>query len=169
VRPETQETGIIMGMRAEYGVGGPGSTLTGPANQGEIFLHNDTMRIREHAVGDESIVWGQLDIHANEDWFMQVGTVGDLFSLKAWRVGDPEPASPQLTATYDFTSTGKLLLGTGVPSDGPGGIGSVVFDDLVFLVPEPSTVLLGGLGLLVLPALGRRRARQSPTLRPRCN
>ncbi len=148
VRPETQETAIIMGMRADNQPFGDGYLA-------EIHLHNGTMRIRDHGVGPSSNVQTELDISANEDWFMQVGTVGDQFSVKAWPVGEPEPASPQLTASYSSRTTGLFVIGTGVPPGAPAGIGSTVFDDIVF-IPEPSTSILSAIGLLGVLAVGRR-------------
>ena len=63
---------------------------------------------------------------------MQIGSIGDQFSLKAWPVGEPEPPRPQLTATYNTRNTGILALATGVPPGAPAGIGSTVFDDIHF-------------------------------------
>ena len=150
VRAETEESAIIMAMR------GDGQPF-GDGYLGEIFLHNGTMRIRDHEVGPSSIVQTDLEMNANEDWFMQIGTVGNQFSLKAWPVGDTEPSSPQLSTTYSSRTSGLFVIGTGDASGAPAGTGSVVFDDLVFIVPEPSTAVLAAIGLLGILSLGRRR------------
>ena len=145
VRPETDGTAITMAMRA---------VPFGDGYLGEILLDRGIMRIRDHEAGPSSIVQTQIDISANDDWFMQIGTVGDEFSLKAWPVGEPEPSSPQLTATYSSRTTGLFAIATGVPPGG-GGTGSTVFDDIVF-IPEPSTSILSAIGLLAVLAFSRR-------------
>ena len=38
-----------------------------------------------------------MTINSGEEWIIEGGVVGDLLSMKIWRFGEPEPASPQLT------------------------------------------------------------------------
>ena len=46
----------------------------------------------------------------NEDWYLEAGAVEDQLSLKAWPVGEPEPACPQLMLTDRSYSSGTLGL-----------------------------------------------------------
>lgn len=125
VRPESQVTAVIMGMR---------TVPFGDGYLGELHLDQGIMRIRNHGVEGAQFE-RKLDIDANEDWYMQIGTIEDQFSLKAWRVGEPEPNSPQLTATYSTRTEGLFTIATGVPPGAPQGLGNAVFDDIHFFVP----------------------------------
>ena len=76
-------------------------------------------------------------IRADEDWFMEAGAVGDELSLKAWKVGDPEPDKPQLIGWDSTFSSGGFAVDVGVA---PGGhVQGVrgVFDDISFDVIRP--------------------------------
>lgn len=84
--------------------------------------------------------------NANEDWWMEVGKVDDMLSLKAWPDGTPEPDAPQVFyqdpgdplevdhfAVSAWVSTGWT---SRVQTDAS-------FDDISFRpVPEPSTNIL---------------------------
>ena len=150
VRAETPETAIVLAMRGQT----PGGI--GPAYLGHLRLREQEIRISAPGTGLGILARMDLEIGANEDWFMQFGAVGDQLSLKAWRVGDPEPSSPQLTATNQSFITGDFAIVAGV-SEGAPAIGSGVFDDIIFFVPEPSTSLLAGIGLLAACWLARQR------------
>ncbi|MBN1422851.1 MAG: dockerin type I repeat-containing protein [Planctomycetes bacterium] len=76
---------------------------------------------------------GGPTIQANEEWNMEGGAVGDTISLKAWRVGSPEPDEPQLVVTDPGGShTGQLtLFALTYPTTGSAPL-SICSDDLGF-------------------------------------
>ena len=49
-----------------------------------------------------------LGFREGEDWMMEAGAVGNQLSLKAWRVGEPEPLLPQLTAVDSTFQSGTF-------------------------------------------------------------
>jgi hypothetical protein len=72
-----------------------------------------------------------LNIQAGEVWIMKAGAVGPRLTLKAWRAGEDEPPTPQLTAADSTYVTGSLALGADVFPGVPGAI-NAKFDDLHF-------------------------------------
>ena len=94
----------------------------------------------------------------NIEWMMEAGAVGSQLSLKYWKVGDPEPALPQVTAPDVRGATGRFSVAVSFPGNhNPASLISATFDDIVFIVPEPAAITLGMTGLLLLLATGRRR------------
>lgn len=97
-----------------------------------------------------------------EDWIMEAGAVGDQLSLKAWRVGDPAPAMPQLRGVDATHISGGFGLDAGVRF-GTVSPASVTFDDVFFTpaVPEPSACVLAAIGGVIVLVAGRRQKKRS--------
>lgn len=100
-----------------------------------------------------------ISFASGEYWMLEAGAVGNELSLKAWRVGDPQPVAPQLTITDSTYTIGSFGLAAAV-SPGMTGQASGTFDDVYFTppVPEPSEWLLFA---LATPALALFSARRS--------
>ena len=84
--------------------------------------------------------------------------MGNRISAKVWKVGDPEPTMPQ----YDEIDADPIMGGQfSISSDIAGDNLPVdaradsTFDDIVFIVPEPASMLLILTGLIALLALRR--------------
>jgi hypothetical protein len=92
-----------------------------------------------------------LDVFS-QDIHLQFDLFGDTLSLTAWADGTPQPATPQLTVIDTFISEPGFL---GVA--GQVGSPSTTVFRFVNVIPEPSTALLIGLGLVGL-GVSRRRA-----------
>jgi hypothetical protein len=87
-----------------------------------------------------------------ENWGMEFAAVGNEFSMKAWKLGDPEPGAPLLTATDDTYSAGVIAVTAAVSTNNIGVPTPVnaTFDDIHFsAIPEPSSVVLAALGIAV--------------------
>jgi hypothetical protein len=92
----------------------------------------------------------------NTEWMLEAGAVGSQLSLKYWEVGDPEPAVPQMTRTDVRGATGKFSVFVSFPGGhNPASVISATFDDIVFIVPEPASVILTLVGLFGLFRLRR--------------
>ena len=78
-----------------------------------------------------------LTFGVNDDWNIEAGAVGDQFLMKVWRVGDPEPESPQLAFTDRSFSTGSFSIETTIDGGfrNPARI-SASFDDIYIVFPE---------------------------------
>ena len=77
---------------------------------------------------------------SGEDWMLEAGEVGDLLSIKAWKVGEPEPSKPQWT--YRDPSplpSGPLAIVTWHWhfEDTPAGTVDGTYDDIYFHPPVP--------------------------------
>jgi hypothetical protein len=152
IRAETMGTIASVGFRAS------GSVLTnfnvylfyGSTGPNPGFFFN---RIE---MGDGIVEVRQLDPNltfgVDEDWYIEAGGVGDQLSMKVWRVGDPEPDSPQLMFTDSNFSTGTFAIQTNVDQSFPDPARiSATFDDIYFTpIPEPSTGIMLLLGMAAL-------------------
>jgi protocatechuate 3,4-dioxygenase beta subunit len=81
---------------------------------------------------------GNFRFGVNEDWYIEAGAVGNQLSMKVWRVGEPEPESPQLTLTDSAHGTGQFGVYSNIhasPFPGPARV-SATFDDIYFRFPE---------------------------------
>ena len=119
----------------------------------------------ENGFGVELAIAGAdegIDFTVGEDWNIEVGAVGNELSLRAWKVGDEEPESPQLVIFDDTFTSGEIGILGAVEAwftTRPVRL-DVSFDDLGFrtaIVPEPNSKFLFTLGLFLM-----RRRRQVP-------
>ena len=85
---------------------------------GYIFRGNGTSgRFSVHCFCDEIGQLGEIPGQAFEvgvDYHMEVGAVGDRLTMKAWPVGENEPALPQLVLFDDRLSEGAIALAPAV-------------------------------------------------------
>jgi hypothetical protein len=106
-----------------------------------------------------------LTFAPGEDWNMEFGAVGNEFSMKAWKLGDPEPAAPQFTAVDDTYATGVVGVTASVFTNNisvPTPV-NTTFDDIYFTaIPEPSSAILGMMATILLCTRG---VRVRPTMR----
>ena len=87
----------------------------------------------------------------NREWMLEAGAIGDQLSLKYWASGDPEPVDPQIVVTEGSLSSGNLIVGASFPGDhNPPSVVGASFDDIVFIVPEPTSVSILLVGLMGL-------------------
>jgi hypothetical protein len=79
----------------------------------------------------------EVTFDVGEEWWIEAGGIADLLSMKVWRVGDPEPPSPQLEF-YDSTySSGRFGVESNIdttPFPLPAQV-SATFDDIMFTFP----------------------------------
>jgi hypothetical protein len=68
------------------------------------------------------------------DWILEASAVGDWLSIRAWRVGDPEPAEPQIIVQDSNYPTGLIGLGiahgTGIAATLDGHVDDITFTPL---------------------------------------
>jgi hypothetical protein len=107
-----------------------------------------------------------LDVFSS-DIHLRFDLLGDTLSLWAWADGTLEPALPQLTVTDLFPVTGNAADEANVSLVGQlpfiGNFSRSVFRFAeVRIIPEPSTALLMGLGLLAMGTRPRQRG-ESPS------
>jgi hypothetical protein len=120
------------------------------------FFRNDNGLIaRAEPIPDLTFTQG-------EDWTMEFQAVGDQFSMKAWKVLDPEPLAPQLTVVDGTYSAGGLgvfanLYTNNIPV--PTAV-NATFDNVYFTaIPEPSSIQLALLVALILASMRYRISR----------
>jgi hypothetical protein len=97
-----------------------------------------------------------LSFASGEDWNMEFGAVGNQFSMKAWKVGDPEPATPQYTAVDNAYSVGAVGVSASIFTNNISAPTPVdaTFDDIFFTpVPEPLSAILGIVAAAILCTL----------------
>jgi hypothetical protein len=102
-----------------------------------------------------------------EAWTVEAGIVGDQLSMKAWRLGDPEPAFPQWTHADSTIAAGQFGVGANHWSDlGPSTV-NATFDNVFFTpVPEPTSLALAALVLTPISvSLCRRTGQQRSLIR----
>jgi hypothetical protein len=111
--------------------------------------------------GVSTPVWrSDFEYQMGEEWNLELGTIGDRITARAWKVGDPEPLLPQ----YDEIDLEPIMSGMVlISADKILGVqnpalGDATFDDIVFVaIPEPSTFALVAFGMLGI--VGYRRMR----------
>jgi hypothetical protein len=110
--------------------------------------------------GEQTQLWlSDVDYLQGEDWNVELGTVGNRISAKVWKVDDPEPTMPQYDEidpdpimSGQFSISSDIVAGLPVPVDARA---DSTLDDIVFIVPEPASVLLILTGLIALLTLRR--------------
>jgi hypothetical protein len=100
-----------------------------------------------------------LTFTRGEEWVMEFAAVGNEFSMKAWKFGDPEPATPQFTAIDNTYAFGAAGVSASVFTNNiavPTPVDATV-DDIFFTpIPEPSSAMLGIVAAAVLWAFSTR-------------
>lgn len=127
--------GLLIRLNGDLDGKGPAS---GYAVMGDTEL--GTLSISRFDDGvTSSTATAELDLRAdpfapNEDWIFEAGAHGDLLTLKAWRVGEPEPDAPQLTLTDRRYLSGQFGPYTNTSAIKPQAPAQVyaVFDDISF-------------------------------------
>ncbi len=102
-----------------------------------------------------------------EEWTMKAGAVGEVLTLKIWRTGDLEPVGSQLRTTDSQLTFGQFAVGVAVPSSFLEAVQpSATFDNVAFMIPELSSVVLAGLVCagLVCAGLPGCRGRSDATV-----
>ena len=146
-----------------------GRTLTDPAyllawNGNGLFLHQylgiqpcGVLLGHASCVGPELTRATTITPIAGAAYHMQASFVGNALGFSAWASGDAPSAVPQLNFTLDAANSFSDQGGFGFTAyAGTDGAFSASFDDVTFTpIPEPSTALLFGLGLVSMAA--RRR------------
>jgi hypothetical protein len=98
-----------------------------------------------------------FELVPGQDYIIQGTALGPNLSMKIWKVGDPEPAEPQLTGVDATYTVGAVWLATYYCATPPeGGQISARFDNVTFQVPEPSAFSLALLGFMALVRSARR-------------
>jgi hypothetical protein len=104
-----------------------------------------------------------------EDWVMEFGAMGSEFSMKAWKLGDPEPAAPHFTAIDDTYALGTVGITASVFTNNisvPTPV-DATFDNVSFtLVPEPASSTLGVAAAGLIWAALTRRSASVPSFPP---
>jgi hypothetical protein len=81
-----------------------------------------------------------VEFSQGEDWWMEAAAFGEQLSMKVWKDGTPEPATPQLTITDVTLTEGGFGIGVGLGVDDlEPTIVNATFDDISFMVPEPAS------------------------------
>ena len=81
-------------------------------NQSGNFVFN---RIKAGGTIESTVLGAtNLTFGVGEKWWMEAGGIGDRLSMKVWRVGDPEPASPQLIVIDNTYSSGLIGVETNI-------------------------------------------------------
>jgi hypothetical protein len=81
-----------------------------------------------------------LTFSQGEDWMMDFSAVGNEFSMKAWKVGEPEPMAPQLVVTDNTYSSGVVGLSASISTNNiaePTAV-DATFDDVFFTEVQPT-------------------------------
>ena len=87
----------------------------------------------------------EQQLTSGEDWILEAGAVGNVLTLKYWQDGEPEPATPQLTATSSAFSSGLFGVEANVTGNLPmDGLASATFDDIYFQPPLPGDFNFNG-------------------------
>ena len=138
IRAETDGTLAYLYLRSSDDVES-GYLFAATTHLGGRFGFNKVVRNR---IVQDLGLDSSLSFGVNEWWNIEAGAVGDQLSMKVWRVGDPEPESPQLKITDTSLSTGTFGVGSLIhlsPFPGPARV-SATFDDIYFTFPDHGDV-----------------------------
>lgn len=154
IRTDRPDNNVTIGLRADLTTFSAylleAETRTSPVPNPSAF------RLLKIEGGTTSEIWesDSLLYFPGETWNVELGVVGNTLSIKKWRDGDPEPAMPDfVTQDANPLPGGLVLLTSDVGSPNPE-FADNSFDDIVFIVPEPSALCLMMLGCV---GLARRR------------
>ncbi len=108
-------------------------------------------------MGTEIRIWDSgIPYGPGEDWNFEYGAVGSQITAKVWRVGEPEPSTPQFSGIDTSVVAGQIYLTSDVITADTPSFADATFDNLVFVVPEPAT---SWLGVWLVAGLLTRRTR----------
>ena len=158
IRTDEDDNSTAVLMRADLG------TLSGYLLFGNTNSHDapgsGRFNLNKFVNGVESNIWrSDFAYEVGEWWNIELGTVGTTLSAKVWKVGDADPISPQFVGTDTSNTTGQIILSSDVssahtiPGRADGSFDNVSF----YAIPEPSTVLLGFMGIAAV--FGHRRRK----------
>jgi hypothetical protein len=102
---------------------------------------------------DSTLAFSLLAIETGTDYWIEAQTIGTELSMNLWEVGQAKPLTPLLSVSDSSLASGQI--GLAAYHWGANAVLSASFDDVTF-VPEPSTALLLGIGLVGMGA-GRKR------------
>jgi hypothetical protein len=152
------DTLLYLVMRADI------ATFTGyifgaSANTGRFFWNKV---VNNTVVEEATTIQPSPQFAVGQDWVVEAGAVGSQLSMKAWRLGDPEPPLPQWTHVDFAISTGQFGVGANHWAVLPPATVNATFDDIVFRVPEPSPCLLliTASTYFLMPTCGRANTRR---------
>ena len=117
-------------------------------NSGYLFLGGTNSftfnRVEESHSTSKIGVGAGLKMALGEEWWIEAGGVGDQLSMKVWRVGDPEPALPQLTIIDSTFATGRIGVETNIswPDYPDAAQVNATFDDITFKPLSENTVVV---------------------------
>ena len=144
VRVNEKNTSAYLGMRTDLGT-----------FSGHLFLINTELENFRFGIqtyenfASKNLIQETGPLYEeDQEWMLEAGAIGDQLSLKYWKVDDPIPVAPQLTTTDILGDPGMLAVGASFPGDhNPASLVSATFDDIVFCIPEPGSLLLLVLGV----------------------
>ena len=114
------------------------TTPVPPGTPGSEFAISKLVNGTEIRIWDSGIPYGP-----GEDWNFEYGAVGSQITAKVWRVGEPEPSTPQFSGIDTSVVAGQIYLTSDVITADTPSFADATFDNLVFVVPEPATSWLG--------------------------
>ena len=124
-----------------------GFRINEDVNAGYLFLGGTNAfsfnRVEESRATSTIGVGSGLKMGLGEEWWIEAGGVADKLSMKVWRVGDPEPALPQLTVIDSTFATGRIGVESNIRS-GHSEAAQVhaTFDDITFKPLSENTVVV---------------------------
>jgi hypothetical protein len=136
-------------------------SLFGSGSYGLVgFTRNDTGSVQGRFEQVPGVVFTP-----DEDWTLEFGVLGDVFSMKAWKVGEPEPLEPQLTVVDTTYALGGLGVFANLYTNNiamPTAV-NATFENVYFTaIPEPDAVALVGAAMGLMPmyvVAGRSKRR----------
>lgn len=162
-------------VRAKFRVDSPVAASVNLRSNLETFssynfnLNADDGKFRigrfDNGVGTELGEIADLTFGQGEEWWVEASSIGNQHSMKVWQVGSPEPLTPQLSVEDSVLSQGIIGLGTGLAAGETDTLVNATIDDVSFIVPEPSGVLLGLFGVLLASRCMRQRSGKQSFVR----